>query len=182
MKVTRWVLSGLLTGGSLFGYEQAFPQTPPGEIQVKELPAGVLLESNSDASYFASSGKLFRPLFDYIDKRDIAMTTPVEAKVNPGEMYFWVAADEVDKVTGDTEQVRVVEVPERTVVSVGGRGSYSESNYREKEEELFAWLAANEQWKVVGDPVAVYWNGPFTLWFLKKFEVMVEVEPVAVDS
>lgn len=162
--------------------EKAFPQTPPGVIEIKELPAGVLLESSTDQPYFRSSNRLFRPLFRYISDRDIAMTTPVEAQIEPGRMYFCVASDEEAKVDGDTDSVRVVHLPARTVASAGGRGSYSESNFNETRERLLSWLADQEEWVIDGEPFAVYWNGPFTLWFLKRYEVQVEVVPAPVEE
>jgi len=103
------------------------------------------------------------------------MTTPVEAHIEPGKMYFWVAADEVDKVDGDTETVRVIEISARRVASAGARGGYSEANFRQTRNRLIEWLDAQSDWEAVGEPFAVYWNGPFTLWFLKRYEVQVEV-------
>jgi len=158
--------------------ETAFPSSPPGQFEVKTLPAGTLLESKTDGLYFDNSSTLFRPLFRYIDERGISMTTPVEAAIAPGRMYFWVSEEDVDKLTGDTDRVRVVNVPARTVASKGGRGSYSEENFRESADELLDWVAKQDEWIPTGDPFAVYWNGPFTLWFLKKYEVMVEIGAV----
>ena len=54
--------------------EEAFPQTSPGKIEIKELPTGLLSESSSEQSYFNSSNSLFQPLFRYISDRNIAMT------------------------------------------------------------------------------------------------------------
>ncbi len=159
--------------------EKAFPPTPPGQIEIKQLPAGVLIEASTDSHYFRSANNLFRPLFRYISDRDIAMTTPVEAQINPARMFFWVAESEVDKVDGNTSSVRVVQMPSRTVASAGGRGSYSESNFNRTREELLSWLADNNEWQAIGDPFAVYWNGPFTLWLLKRYEVQVEVVKTA---
>ena len=155
--------------------EEAFPPTPPGEIEIKELPSGLLLESASAEPYFTSSNRLFRPLFRYISDRGIAMTTPVEARMDPGRMYFWISQDQVDQVDGDTESVRVIEMPARMVVSAGASGSYSESNFRRTRERLLAWLDKQDASDAIGEPYGVYWNGPFTLWFLKRYEVQVEV-------
>jgi hypothetical protein len=157
--------------------EKAFPPTAVGQIEIKELPAGVLLESASDQSYFNSANGLFRPLFRYISDREIAMTTPVEARVDPGRMYFWVAADEVEKVDGDTQSVRVIHIPARTVAAAGGRGGYTERNFNRTRDQLLAWLEEQDEWRVSGEPFAVYWNGPFTLTLLKRYEVQVELVP-----
>jgi len=54
---------------------------------------------------------LFGPLFRYISKHDIAMTTPVEARVEGAAMFSWVATSERGKVAGNDQGVEVVEVP-----------------------------------------------------------------------
>lgn len=155
--------------------EEAFPKTEPGKIEIKELPAGRLLESASDGDYFENSGQLFRPLFNYIQKNGISMTTPVEAKIDPGKMYFWVAEDQKEKADRENESVSVIDIPKRTVAAIGGRGSYSQSNYEEAKQKLEDWVQSNDSITPIGEPYAVYWNGPFTPWFLKTFEVQLQV-------
>ncbi|MEX0331190.1 MAG: heme-binding protein [Puniceicoccaceae bacterium] len=156
-------------------YQQAFPRTEPGEFEVKVLPEGRLLESIGEGNYFDQANSLFGPLFQYIKEHDISMTTPVEAKIEPGTMYFWVADDQVDKATNDTEKVRVIEVEERMVAAIGGRGAYTKRNFEKARAQLLRWVRTESDLEVLGKPYAVYWNGPFTPWFLKKFEVQVRV-------
>ena len=36
-------------------------------------------------------------------------------------MYFWVAENQVDKAKEDSTNVKVIDVPERRVVSIGAR-------------------------------------------------------------
>jgi hypothetical protein len=157
-------------------YEKAFEPTKPGIIELKELPAGRLLESKAgDGSYFDSSNNLFGPLFRYIQQNDIAMTTPVEARMDPGAMYFWVSSAEEEKASSDATNVLVINVPRRTVVAHGSRGSYSQDNFDKAKIILLEWVENQADMEVVGAPFAVYWDGPFTPWFLKTFEVQVEV-------
>jgi effector-binding domain-containing protein len=157
--------------------EQAFPPTAPGIAELKTLPAGMLLKTTGQGSYFDQSNQLFRPLFSYISKHEIAMTTPVEAQIDSAAMYFWIAASEQPKVTGPAAGVEVIRIPERRVASLGARGSYSRANFEKTRDELLAWLARQPGLEVAGEPYAVYWNGPFTLWFAKQFEVHVPVRP-----
>ena len=159
-------------------YEQAFPRTGPGEFEVKVLPAGRLLEAKGEGNYFDQSNSLFGPLFRYIKEHDISMTTPVEAKINPGTMYFWVAQGQVDKATEDDGEVRVIDVEERMVAAMGERGGYSQANFEKAKAQLLGWVRSEGDLEVLGEPYAVYWNGPFTPWFMKNFEVHVEVRRV----
>ena len=129
-----------------------------------------------EGDYFDRSGTLFGRLFDYIKSNDIAMTTPVEGRLDNAEMRFHLGADAPAAVQ-DAGPVRVVEVASRRVARLGAEGSYSEENVAEARARLEAWIAANPQWRATAPAYAVFWNGPFTLWFMKRFEVHIVVEP-----
>jgi hypothetical protein len=80
----------------------AFPATAPGVTELKTLPAGLLVRSEAKGDYFKKNGDLFRPLFRYIQRKDIAMTTPVEAQMGEtSAMYFWIATAERAKAETD---------------------------------------------------------------------------------
>lgn len=165
----------ILTMSITHAYEQAFTRTEPGNIEIKTLPGGRLLESQGEGDYFNQSDNLFGPLFRYISNNDISMTTPVEARINPGTMYFWVGEGQAEKAREDTTRVKVIDVDERLVAAIGERGGYSKSNYEEAKEKLLQWIEKQEGLEITGDAFAVYWNSPFTPFFLKKFEVLIPV-------
>lgn len=157
--------------------EQAFPPTAAGSFELKTLPAGTLLKTSAEGKYFAESNRLFRPLFRYISANDIKMTVPVEAQIDHAAMCFWVAPSELAKVRPASDGVEVIQIPERRVASLGARGSYSEDNYAKTRDALLAWLAQRADVEAAGPAYAVYWNGPFTLWWMKEYEVHVPVRP-----
>lgn len=163
---------------SAMATEQAFPPSPVGAPELKTLPAGVLLEASAKGNYFEQSNRLFGPLFSYISSHEIAMTTPVEAKIEGAAMFFWVANSQRAKVAGSTGAVEVVEMPERWVASLGARGSYSAQNFSKTRDQLLAWLGQRQDVEAAGPPYAVFWNGPFTPGFLKRFEVHIPVRSV----
>ena len=156
-------------------YDQAFKQTEPGLTELKELPPGKLLEATGKGTYFENSNQLFSPLFRYIQQNNIAMTTPVEAHMEPGPMYFWVSSKEAEKAVTDSDNVRVLNIPKRTVAARGGRGSYSKENFEKSKDILLDWIDQQPGIEATSEPFAVYWNGPFTPWFMKNYEVMVEI-------
>jgi len=164
--------------------EQAFPPTAPGVTEVKTLPAGVLLKSAGRGNYFEQADGLFMPLFRYISRHNISMTTPVEARIDDAAMYFWVAESQRDKVAGSEGAVEVLRIPERRVASLGARGGYSRGNFEKTRDALLAWIARQPDLEVVGEPYAVYWHGPFTPWFAKRSVVHVPVraKPPAGDA
>ena len=102
------------------------------------------------------------------------MTVPVHANLGGG-MQFFLGSDAPESLE-DTGSVSVVEVPARTVVSMGDRGSYSADNVAETRRKLSQWIADSGLWRQVGEPYAVFWNGPFVPGFLKRYEVHVPVE------
>ncbi len=176
MPVAALALVGaLIAPREPMAYEEAFERSPVGAAQVRTLPPGRRLTTETAGSYFDRSGELFRSLFDYIREHDVSMTVPVEGHLARAEMRFYAESD-ASRELRSTETVRLSEVPARRVASLGGRGSYSESNLLETRDALQSWLAGQGQWVPVGEPYAVYWNGPFTPWFMKRYEVHIPVE------
>jgi len=161
--------------GTTHAYDQAFAKTDVGTIELKTIPASRLIVSESDDHYFKENNGLFRPLFRYISRNDIAMTTPVEAEMMTGKMYFYLGADAKGRELPATEEVRVIEMPERKVASIGVRGGYSEENFAAALDKLEAWLAKHPTHKASGAARGIFWNGPYVPWFLKRFEVHLPV-------
>jgi effector-binding domain-containing protein len=168
-------LAGLMLATPAMATESAFPATAPGVSEVKTLPAGILLKSAGRGSYFDQSNNLFGPLFRYISRHDIAMTTPVEAKIDEAAMYFWVAPSQADKVAGNEGGVIVERIPERRVASRGAKGSYSKELFEKTRSELMAWLDTQPNLEAAGEAYGVYWNAPYVPWFLKRSEVHIPV-------
>ena len=176
MKTVLSLLLFALATQTMSAAQQAFPKTDAGVAEIKVLPAAHLIASQTDQPYFTGSNGLFRPLFRYISSRDIAMTTPVEAEIEPGVMYFHIAEDAIDKAQKGNDEVAVHQLPARMVASFGVRGSYSESNFREAEVKLRAWLASQPDTQIVGNARGVFWSGPFTPGWFKRFEVHIPIE------
>lgn len=166
----------MISSGAAIAYNKAFHRTDVGEIEVRTLPPARWLATEMDGRYFDQSSGLFTRLFDYIKVNDVAMTVPVEGSFDEAQMRFYLGSDAPSGLT-DTDTVAVVDVPARQVVSAGGRGSYSETNLTELKDKLNVWLDQQLDWEPTGPAYAVYWNGPFTPWFLKRFEVHVPVQP-----
>lgn len=156
-------------------YEQAYPRTKVGHFEIKVLPAATLIASQTEQSYFENNGTLFRPLFRYIQQHDIAMTTPVEAEISPGVMYFYIGSDITISDLPKSEKVEILNLPERMVASIGVRGSYNQANFAEAEARLRTWIETQEQYQVDGEARGVFWNGPMTPGFIKRFEVHLPI-------
>ena len=124
LMVMKWPLF-LLFMASLFpsfaqGVEDAYPRTAPGDLEVKSLPAARLMVAESPQAYFSANNNLFGKLFRYISKNSIPMTAPVEARLQPGVMVFYMdagSAKRVDLLPGN--EVKLQDVPVRAVAAIG---------------------------------------------------------------
>lgn len=172
----------LLISSLTMSATEAFSPTAAGTTELKTLPAGLLLQSSGRGNYFETADNLFSPLFRYISEHKIAMTTPVEARVDSAAMLFWVAASERAKVAGNAPGVVVVEIPERHVASRGERGGYSRANFEKTRDLLLAWLSTRSDVEAAGEPYGVFWNAPYVPPFFKRYEVHVPVRPRAASS
>lgn len=155
---------------------EAYPRTSPGEIEIKNLPAARLMTTQGSQPYFSGSNKLFGKLFGYINTNKIPMTTPVEARMSPAVMIFYMDSTSANRTDlGPTEEIQLQNLPARLVAAIGIRGSYSQENYLEGLERLQQWVVTQPQLEVVGAPYAVYWNSPFVPFFFKQSEVHLPV-------
>jgi len=159
----------------LIAYESMYDKTPVGKIVVIDLPERLALEANTKGAYFNSDNGLFRKLFRYISSKDVSMTTPVEADINPGKMRFFVGKKDASKNLQSNNFVDVITLPKRKVVSIGIRGGYSEKNFIENKKKLETWLSKQKQYTQKGDAYGVYWNGPFVPNFFKRSEVHIPI-------
>lgn len=154
--------------------------TPVGEIQVKQYPVyrAAVINDETDGS---QSG-MFRPLFNHIQREDIAMTAPVEMTYDgdkQASMAFLYRNTEIGSLGGDEEdqRVEVREIEQQTAVSIGVRGRYSQDNYNDALDKLTAWLDENKvQYTQAGEPRFLGYNSPFVPWFMRYGEVQVPVE------
>ena len=113
--------------------------------------------------------------------REIAMTTPVETRTTgagrfamrfflPGELTLATAPKPLDARVG------LLELPEETLAALafGGRASQDEVGRCKRE---LAEALKPSAWRPTGEPVALFYDPPFTLPFLRRNEVAVPVEP-----
>lgn len=178
MSSSSWVLVVALPFLADIGraYEAAYPKTAAGVCEVKTLPAGVVLQTSGREEYFQENNGLFMRLFNTINQNKVPMTVPVEAKMKPGTMVFYLDGASAKRKDLQLPQGVVRQtLRERTVASVGIRGGYSRESYVANLAKLRAWLKAQGQWEAAGEAYAVYWNSPFMLPFLKRSEVHIPV-------
>ena len=54
-------------------------------------------------------------------------------------------------------------------------GFWSEEGYLRNKAALLSWIE-NKGLKAVGEPIWARYNAPFSLWFLRRNEVLISIE------
>jgi hypothetical protein len=172
-----WKIALALTLLSLnaHAYEAMYKKTAVAQIEVKEIPRRIALETTAAQPYFREGSDLFRTLFRYIRRHDVAMTVPVEAEIKPGKMRFFVGRKDRSRQLDSSNGVEVRELTPLTVASIGIRGSYSEKRFKRYEKKLIEWLGDNEEYEALAAPYAVYWNSPMIPGIFKRSEIHVPI-------
>ncbi len=167
-------------------------------FELREYPAVILAEIIVDGDLEGAGNKAFRPLFRYISgdnkaRGKIAMTAPVSQE-QQGEKISMTAPVSQQRIQGkwavsfmmpalstletlptpDNPDISLRQVPARRVAVVRYSGSWSEEKYLLHKEKLEKWVKDN-RFTVSGEPVWARYNPPFTLWFMRRNEILIPV-------
>ena len=174
------------------------------DYELRRYDAYIVAETDVEGTYKSTGNQAFRILAGYIfgdnqASEKMAMTAPVESR--PAEqsvnmnMTAPVSSSPADGEAGtytysfvmerkysldalpvpNDPRVRIRVVPERTVAVHRYSGSWSESNYAKHERKLLDALS-NDGISTRGAPVSARYNAPFTPWFMRRNEVMIEID------
>jgi len=109
------------------------------------------------------------------------MTAPVTSRSGNGDGPYTYAFVMERKYTMDTlpkpdnPDIRLVQRPERVIAVHRYSGGWGEARYREHEKILLDALA-EDRIGITGSPVFARYNAPYTPWFLRRNEIMVEID------
>jgi len=110
---------------------------------------------------------------------EISMTAPVFMNENADtpSMSFVMPKDFTLKSTPKptNPNVRVSELKDYKVATIQFSGTLSESNVEENTKVLRDWIV-NSKYTAKGEPVKAGYNGPLTLPWLRRNEILIEVE------
>lgn len=167
----------------------------------------LVAETEVEADFDEAGNRAFRILAAYIggenrSRAKVAMTAPVNQQPAPGEkismtvpvnqapapadgddryriQFVMPASFDAETIPEPTDpRVTIRGVPERWVAARRYSGTWSEARYRENEAELLD-AVREAGLETVGEPVFARYNSPFSLWFLRRNEVTVEVRSPA---
>jgi hypothetical protein len=110
----------------------------------------------------------------------MSMTAPVTSTASASDEYTYAFVME-RKYTLDTlpqprdPRIRLEEQAARVMAVRRYSGRWTEGNYRKNEAKLMEALSADGR-RPIGAPILARYNSPFTPWFMRRNEVMVEIE------
>ncbi len=173
-------------------------------FEIRKYSPYLVAQTEVHGSFDEMGRKAFRVLFNYISgsnqqRSKIKMTAPViqENSDKQGEKISMTAPviQEMDKNDPESATISFVmpenykldtlplpldkrvilkEIPSKTVAVLTYSGSWSKQQYKQKEALLLQSL--NEAGiKTIGKPLFARYNSPFSLWFLRRNEIMIEV-------
>lgn len=175
-----------------------------GEVEIREYSAQIVAETEVEGSLEDAGNQAFRRLAGYIfgknkGSKKIAMTAPVTQ--SPGTKIAMTApVTQVPAGTGkfvvrfmmpaeysrDTlpepidPSVHIAEQPGRLLAVLRYSGTWSRRNYEQHVAELRTKLAAAGL-TAHGEPTWARYDPPWTPWFMRRNEIMIEIEkPVRV--
>lgn len=168
--------------------------------EVRRYPPYIVAEVDVDGDFKRAGNSAFRVLAGYIfgdnepqQKMEMTapvessqgvrmnMTAPVTSQAGNGDGPYTYAFVMERKYTMDTlpkpvnPDIRLVQRPERIMAVHRYSGVWSEERYQEHEKILLDALA-EDRIDITGSPVFARYNAPFTPWFLRRNEIMVEID------
>jgi hypothetical protein len=149
-----------------------------GDIEIRQYDPYIVAEVSVNGA--SADRKAFGILAGYIfgeneSGTEMAMTAPVETR---GSEYAFVMERQYSMETlpqPDDSRINLRNKPARVVAVLRFSGRWTERNFRKHEELLLAQLAELGI-AATGEPELARYNSPFTLWFLRRNEIIVAVD------
>ena len=198
------IASLLLIGGAMIGPIMSDVEQPNYDvlssvdnIEVRQYALMIIAEVEVQGERKEAIGNGFRLLADYIFgnnrvQRKVAMTTPVQQQANE---KIAMTAPVQQQSSGDrwtvsfvmpteyhletlpkpnNEVVKLSQVPAKRFIAIRFSGRNSGSTIAKYEKQLVQHIEAN-QIQILGPPKYAFYNPPWTLPFLRRNEVMFEI-------
>jgi len=169
------------------------------DFELRMYEPGIVAETFVEGDFSEVGSEGFRRLAGYIfgknrKQQDIDMTAPV-SQVSDSEKIAMTAPVSQETVGGKwritftmpaeysmetlpmplDDRVILKQEPGRLMAAIRYSGTWSRDRYQEKEASLRSFIGEHGL-KIVGEPVFARYNAPYTLWFLRRNEVLIPVE------
>ncbi len=175
-----------------------------GDVELREYPSYVVAETEVDGDQGEVGNEAFSRLAGYIfgnnrGAKKIAMTAPVTQAPVEGtriamtapvtqqasgskrwQVQFMMPSEwSLDRLPEPKDsRVHLRVMPPRKVAAIQCSGTWSQSNYAEHLAALEKSLSRHAL-TAKGEPIWARYDPPYKPWFLRKNEILIEVEPNA---
>ena len=181
------------------------------EFEIRKYSSFIIAETEVISNHEDAGSDAFQVLFQFISgnntkREEIEMTVPVRQVDNEPQSEEIAMTAPVRQVTEseedgkylisfvmplsytmqtvpvpNDERITIKEIPARVMAVRKYSGTWSEENYRENEEILLNELDKSE-YEITGDPEFARYNPPILPWFLRRNEVMIEINLPEPDN
>ncbi|MDG2108293.1 MAG: heme-binding protein [Woeseiaceae bacterium] len=139
--------------------------------------AGYIFGDNKAAEKMAMTAPVESQMTNSSEK--MAMTAPVLSIDGEGKYIYRFVMEKRYKLdtlpTPNDTRIRLHEVKPRYMAVKRFSGSWSEKNYKESEKALLQSLS-DRNIQTIGLPIFARYNAPFVPWFLRRNEIMIEID------
>jgi hypothetical protein len=197
--ITLLLIVGVLSGPVISNVEKPDYKVIQSEqnIEIRQYEPNIIAEVDVEGKREDAIGDGFRLIADYIFgnnkvKLDIAMTAPVQqqesqkiAMTAPVQQQSTGGSWQISFVMPseytmeslpepNNDRVRLKEILTKKFVVIEFSGTSSNENINEHENKLMNYIVANNL-KIIGSPKYAFYNAPWTLPFMRRNEVMIEI-------
>ena len=170
-------------------------------FEIRNYDSYLVAEVDIEGSYNKTGNEAFRILAGYIfgdnqSSTKMNMTAPVESEaIQPSERmnmtapvfsnknvngytYRFVMESKYTQETlpvPNNSKIRITEIKDRVMAVISFSGRWSQKNF-EKHEQILVNDLKNEGIGVASEAIYASYNAPFTPWFLRRNEIMFEIE------
>lgn len=170
-----------------------------GKFEIRQYESYIVAETVVDGNFKQAGNEGFRRIFKYISgknqtRKSISMTAPVNIKQTSEKIpmtapvnlqkadgswiiTFFMPSDYSMDTLPEPEDSKVVikEIQAKKVAALRYSGTWSRNRYEKKKTMLLEWMKDNKL-SPAGEPVLARYNSPFSLWFLRRNEVLIPIE------
>ncbi len=159
-----------------------------GDIEIRNYSPMMIAEVLVGGTMEAASGSGFRMIADFIfgnniaqsgNPEKIAMTVPVViSRSNTGWFFYFVMPAQYSLESlpkPNNPEVKIKQLKDRRCAVLRFSGKANEEKFNEKSAALIDWIKS-EKLVMLGNPELARYNPPWTLPFLRRNEIMIEIE------
>jgi effector-binding domain-containing protein len=193
-------ISALLLSGMASAIEEAAYRVVRSEadFEIRDYEPQIVAETRVSGDFKQAGDDAFRPLFRYISGANqagediamtapvaqgkgekIAMTAPVGQRASKDEWvvsFMMPAAYTMETIPQPTDpRVRIRAVPPQRMAAIRYSGRWTLKGYQQHLDELQSWMV-EQGLEAVGEPVWARYNSPFSLWFMRRNEILIPIE------